>query len=401
MSRLPLYLVAVLLYVCLPQIAGTQQPSATAYKNDVPYEPVVPAASYEVFVYPAEIFFGDPIYIAVHKKNISEEVLPYNIEYYWIYLHLSLQSDQIPGTYPLLHEDEFDGNINRFNDRTIHHFQPGESKLIFVFYRELPALEDMNLPFWEEAKKILKTGENVVAYVAVRNATCPITIKPRPGAEMELLQRWLKETPESLLPIPYDRATADYANLHSQWYMEDQGLLDDKYGAFALTPMPDFVSKERHLKILRNSRRYFPSNEQFIKVQNQDYFPYFFVRHGNRKPGDPACPETWRGWKELEESLAPSTMRDEIRLARIIIQYCDTKDNAVLNELKEWFDKMNEIQRMVMADLLQDRTMMDFNGTLFRNGRSVSKYAESLKMPFRDIYETIREYDKVPGPRNR
>ena len=47
-------------------------------------------------------------------------------------------------------------------------------------------------------------------------------------------------------------------------------------------------------------------------------------------------------------------MRDKIRLTRISIQYCDTKDDDVLNELKEWFGGMDEVQRTVMAKSIRD-----------------------------------------------
>ena len=72
------------------------------------------------------------------------------------------------------------------------------------------------------------------------------------------------------------------------------------------------------------------------------------MRANNRYPGYPNAPETWQGWKELEDSLSPSTMRDEIRMARILIQYFDTEDDAVLEELKEWFANMNEVQRSIL-----------------------------------------------------
>ncbi|MDO4559216.1 MAG: hypothetical protein Q4C47_09635 [Planctomycetia bacterium] len=50
--------------------------------------------------------------------------------------------------------------------------------------------------------------------------------------------------------------------------------------------------------------------------------PQFSLRPSdNRYPGVPDGPQTWEGWKEPGESLAKSTMRDEIRLTRAIAQY--------------------------------------------------------------------------------
>ena len=73
-------------------------------------------------------------------------------------------------------------------------------------------------------------------------------------------------------------------------------------------------------------------------------------------------------------------MRDEIRLIRICIQYCDTRDEEVLGELKQWFSGMNEVQRTCMAKSVLDRARRTYGN-------------DTLLIPFRDLYKTIREYD--------
>jgi D-mannonate dehydratase len=35
------------------------------------------------------------------------------------------------------------------------------------------------------------------------------------------------------------------------------------------------------------------------------------------------------------------------------LQYCETKDDKILDELKSWLEKMNPIQRAVMTNYLQ------------------------------------------------
>ena len=378
MEKSTLFLTVALLCLCFLRIAEAQQSPVAIQKH-----------GFEIFVYPAEVYFGDPIYIAIHLKNISEETLHRNINFDRLNFSVSLHSDNISTTYYLLPEDKFSSAIGHDGPSARRSFQPGESVLVFVCYGEVPALEDMETTFWKEAKTLWEEGKNVVAHLMISDfSSNAITIKPRPGVEMELLQRWRKETPESLLPIPFDQAVAE----GNYWFHYLEENLYDRYGAFPLTPKAGFVSTERTLKINRNDRWFFPSNDRFIKVQNQDYFPYFFLQRGNRKPGDPICPETWQSWKELEESLSPSTMRDEIRMTRIIIQYCDTKEETVLKELKEWFGKMNEIQRMVMAESFRHRTENVFIQRNYVNN------AEDLVRPFRDIYRAIREYDLAPIP---
>jgi len=374
-------LMTITVFLCLAGVVETQQS---------PEAGPTPEPGYEVVVYPEEVYFGDPVYIGIRLNNISEKVVGYDTQCYdrdafW----LSLLSENIPVPYHLLRE-----YLNAFfcfwhNPPPLHLFQPDESVLVFVAYQELPALEDIDFPFWEEAKKRLEVGESIVAYVGMeephnsrapwpepnyRYISKPFIIKPRPGSEMELVKNWLEGTPERLRPAPFDQLVKE-GN-----YFEVYGTTDE-FEAVTLTPKPGFVSKERYLKINRNLGFYFASNEHFIHVQGKEYFPYYFLRHGNRKPGDPVCPTTWQGWKELEESLSPSTMRDEIRLTRIIIQYCDTQDKKVLTELKEWFADMNELQRWSMANSILDKTKWGYDGN------------DTLKTSFRDLYIAVREYD--------
>ena len=345
---------------------------------------------YEVIVYPEEIYFGDPVYIFVRLKNISAEVVARRLYRepeeesgpFW----LSLFSNNISVPYHLLWEHVCPSRSSSRLVFPFYNLQPGESMLISDAYRELPALEDMNFLFWEEAKKRLSVGETIIAYVGVEKSyrssvqqgpkyeyvSGSILVKPRPGDEMELLERWLEGTPERLRPVPFDQIVVE-GN-----YFDAVFDLTDEFDAIPLTPKPGFVSKTRYLKVNRNDCFNFASNEHFIKVQGKDYFPYIFLRHGNRKPGDPVCPETWQGWKELEESLTPSTMRDEIRLTRMLIQYCDMNDKNVLDELKEWFANMNELQRMSMAKSFDQRGHKD------------------LESSFNEFYQVIREYDTIP-----
>jgi len=374
----------VVFFLCLACVATAQPPTA---KPDFVYEAVV---------YPAEVYFGDPVYIFIYLKNTSEEPVASYTEYGRNSFWLSLQSDSVSVPYHLLHEYIVPLGNPRVDIPPPHIFQPGESMLVFMAYQELPTLEDMNHPFWEEAKKRLNTNKNIIAHVTAekpRYDTTPtmepnttftsgtITISPRLGNEMELVKHWLEGTPEKLRPVPFDQMVAE----GNYWYAGEN--LKDKFDAIPLISKPDFMSKERDLKINRNDRFHMASNERFIKVQNQDYFPYFFVRHGNRKPGDPVCPETWQGWKELEEVLSPSTMRDEIRLTRMLIQYCDTEDDAVLKELEEWFTDMNNIQRTFMAKNIFD---LAWGAWEARN--------TNLLDPYSKIYATINEYDVVAKP---
>ena len=380
MKRLLLSMIAILL--CLLGIVEAQQERSTPSKN-----------WYEIIVYPEDIYFGDPVYVGVRIKNISDKPIDWIINGWWGKMFwITLRSYNISAPYYLLVEDDWWAD-RHLAHLFIHNFQPGESMFVFTAYQELPSLEDMDLPFWKEAKERLKTGESIAAHITLEYARVasygkegvnknwpdtvfmsnPIRIKPRPDVEMKILKRWLEKTPEKLLPVPLDR-------MGKERILDESINLRDTDDTYSLPHDPDFVSQERILKISRSPAAVrLSSKEHFIKIKNKDYLPNGFLRIGNRKPGDPVCPTTWQGWKELEESLLPSTMRDEIRLTRLLIQYCDTEDKAVLKELKNWFHDMNHIQRTSMAEHILERWA-----------------AQDLESSFRNFYSTIHEYNETP-----
>jgi hypothetical protein len=279
---------------------------------------------WDITVYPKEIYFGDPIYMGFHLKNRSNGVATdwvingHSRMDFWLTLH----SENISVPYYLLYENDMtwnpDHSGHRQFDFVLHTFQPDDSMLVAVAYQELPALEDISHPFWEEAKKRLYAGENIVARVIgerplrttlgrnimeqpepfIRFVSEPIVIKPRPGSEMELLEQWLEGTPEKLLPIPLDQLKVESGV--SYYYTWEH--VKDQFDWVPFTPKPDFVSQTHDYKVLRNARHYFASNERFIKVRDKEYFPYLFCGTATasratrfaRKPG-----MTGKNWKKV------------------------------------------------------------------------------------------------------
>jgi hypothetical protein len=133
-----------------------------------------------------------------------------------------------------------------------------------------------------------------------------IKILPREKNEMKLLKDWYRNT----------------------GHMFPELNLDDGY------------NKNKSKKWLRKKSYKYHSNE----------INRMFVRLRNLYPCYPNVPDDWQGWKAIEESFKPSTLRDEIRWTRICIQYCATEDEKVLEELKSWLKEMNPIQRAVMVN---------------------------------------------------
>ena len=100
-----------------------------------------------------------------------------------------------------------------------------------------------------------------------------------------------------------------------------------------------------------------PDNkESHIKVGDKDFSPWRLIRVGNRKPSDPNNPTTLEGWQKLEAQLSPSTMRDEIRLTRLQLEYysADSEERSEYwkNELVNWLSTLPESQRTAYVGMI-------------------------------------------------
>ena len=157
-----------------------------------------------------------------------------------------------------------------------------------------------------------------------------ILIKPRPANEMALLNKWYKNTPEKLFPrVDGNRKVPN---------LEDYDLKS--------------------------------SGKSDIKIGWNKYDPWLFIRLGNRKPSDPNNPTTLDGWRKLEASLIPSTMRDEIRLTRLQLEYYSSQKGEASEkakaELIDWLKSLPEVQRTIMTTFLVSK-MNDFYRTSLRD----------------------------------
>ena len=310
-----------------------------------------------------ELCIGDTLYISLHAHNPHEkslflgDVSPLSID------RCSLRFNLVEPGFPLLYQ-VFGGfsDLNAVPPHImgINEIKPNENRDIGFHAFQIPPLEDLHDPNWKEfVKDIPPEGKKLTLEVTInavvakdrfggiaefegnRVMTREFLIKPRPSGETTLIEKWFQEMPEMFYPRVSKRPPIKICG----W-----GFMEDK--AF-----DEQTPEEERKKLIMA-----------------------FHQTGNRYPTYPNAPITWQGWKELEESLTPSTMRDEIRLTRILIQYCNTKDIKVLDELKEWFADMNEVQRVCMAKSIWDRVK-----------GSIDKPV--LYESFCELYKTIREYD--------
>ena len=332
--------------------------------------PGFPYPDFVLEYYPKTVMPGDTLYMKIVANNHYTESI-------YIREHFNLHDGSIR-TYLRDTENQTQSLLFNGLPMSLHSppkfvgIKPKTSRIIRAMSINVPPLEDLNEPFWEKHLKHLpELGKNETFSLCVAfrphcitsqayerskfqspfdfqfTFETPLEMKLRPEKEMVLIRNWLENTPKELLPIKTgnDNPTKKVPPMTSQ-------------GPF------------------------FPKIEN-IFVKGEKVTQSQFMWSDNRYPAYLNAPETWQEWKELEDSLTPSTMRDEIRLTRILIQYCDTEDANVLKELKDWFTDMNEVQRTAMARSLRDRAV-DCYGN------------DKLLPPFREVYKTIREYDMVP-----
>jgi NADH:ubiquinone oxidoreductase subunit len=317
--------------------------------------PKIPQPEFSLQCYPETVMPGDTLYVMVIAKNPLDESIYINVVHY---------ANEIQANFKDSENQTYTGSGKKLispsdppppNVEYSLEFAEIKSKDSLIFYTaaiNVPSLEDLKEPFWEKNMKKLEAGNEKFtlgitfkAYWDKNNSNnpvnialeTPIVLKSRPEKEMALIQKWYKSL--------------------------DDFLKSNEFQNFGI----------------------FRDDRNNISVKKEKFRHWLFVRIVNFYPDISSIPATWQGWKDLEDSLTPSTMKDEIRLARIVIQFCDTEDAAVLKELKEWFDGMHDVQRTVLATSL-----------LHKASAGYDKANRALLSPYRAIYKTISEYDKVP-----
>ena len=98
----------------------------------------------------------------------------------------------------------------------------------------------------------------------------------------------------------------------------------------------------------------------------------------------------WQNLKAREQSFSEGTYRDELRLGRIILQYVDTNDSAVLEELYDWFSELPEVQRTSYSRLLRARVLSRL---------TVENFTDNLSQAHKRmiaLYKHIQEFDVLP-----
>ncbi len=92
--------------------------------------------------------------------------------------------------------------------------------------------------------------------------------------------------------------------------------------------------------------------EQFLTIDPKSDYPVKWVRWSKSStpfyvgyPGSVYAEKTWQQWKELKDSLESSTLRDNVRKVRFVMQYKATHDAQVLAEFRTWLTNLPPLQR--------------------------------------------------------
>ena len=296
--------------------------------GDAPY-PI----RHSVEIYPKEIYYGDTIYVVSADENVSSETIKSIKDDSRKHIAIDLCR---PISYPKSTEEydwlpEYQTTARKKLRTFYRDLAPGEKWLQNRFFIEFPPLEDKEKPFWKELEKSIPptgvriplritTGFDYIQHKGERITVITdveILVKPRPASEMALLDKWYNNTPEKTFPKVVGNR------------------------------------KDPHECSLRANKK------SWIKIGWHSYDPWLFVRLGNRKPCDPNNPTTLNGWRKLEASLTPSTMRDEVRLVRLQLEYyCaepGVKSDLAKQELDQWLKSLPTPQQAVYMSFLKDK----------------------------------------------
>ena len=296
----------------------------------------VGAQKHTFLVWPTEISFGDPVYIVSFEENASDETIRCTDV-----KSASLPHDPFPGA-KIATSEGIPGEFHwqKFREPwdllgcalrclTVVKLQPGAKLRQAQARFEFPPLQFLDDPFWlalEDATppeglacrlQLNVEFGNADYALKTRAITQEIIVKPRPREERDLLADWFKKTREIKDRLrPEDpNAVLLLSDYPSEIYLAARGADDIRFG-------------------------------------DESFNPWIFIPYGYRKPSIPNCPTTVEGWRELEASLAPSTMRDEIRLVRLQLEYYAADDGEATEQAREelltWLDGRPAPQRATM-----------------------------------------------------
>ena len=288
-------------------------------------DPDAPEVARTLTVYPTEVYVGDVVYLTVAEENRSSETISARSLGFPEPCGSTgtISSAGFSTTYKAIPEDPTDLYCERVVET--RPLAPGERRIVSRRFCEVPPLEDWNTPFFKELREKLRDAPDGVpcrwtpGYFATPDGetlSIPLVVKARPDAETRRLESWLDATPQELFPV-----------------------VDGRRKRLRSEELP-------------------PKPRGGVRVAGRSFDPRAFVRFSFRKPNRPNAPRDLDGWKRIEAEFSPSTLRDEITLTRLQLEYYDAPEgeasDAALQVLVDWLQSRPEPQRDVMSATLNE-----------------------------------------------
>jgi hypothetical protein len=341
----------------------------------------------ELELHSNEIYFGDTLYIAVYAKNVSGKQLdkfpafamhkghlgqPARFYYpeFFNNFQINLSHANLNSVFKFYlvyfskHSYRGSKEVEKENkDTTINYItlNPDERVRIGLILFPLPSLADINDPFWisafkeppEANDKFILTirgtikKDNITYFDDMVN--CRLKINPRSKKSMELISDWYKNSPSI-------------------------------YDVSPEFPSIKFWSKDRsdHYRAVR-----IPIYWENGKIWEVDpdvsiRYTYTLYPHGS------LCPNTWEGWKKLEDTFENGTLRNEICYTRLRIQYYVTNDKKVLEEFKKWLAEITHLEREFIIKCAYQRMLSSAGPGFEKWIADRSKEIYEIMKPFED-----------------
>jgi hypothetical protein len=415
------YLVVVMTFTVLGSDPHVTKPDKISMSSFEPIQSGLDKSTHlsvKSFVYPSEFHFGDTLYLQITRENKTDvpiEISDYDAPVsdngrFMEGIKFALSFGDSSKEWNNFVPDEADDPY-RFKDIFIDQLsiKPG-NKLDSIYSLELPIV--MNKQFWQNIQdkdkcqdstctlkikipvryfaKKLREDIDAQNYITLQHS---LLVKPRQMNERELLSDWYKKSVKS----PKLTVFSKIDGLTVMSTRQTELLLTlvhtkDVNGKFTDLANHHVYNIKNNYESITDTLRY---DGDYLVVKGRKYPPWFFTRIGSRTPPMYDCPSTIKGWKELEESINASTLRDEVRFTRMLIEYFDATDKQQVekcDELINWLKSLPEPQRMHLAS----RTDINHMGTLrgiplfCGSGGSYGNFPDDFVTPLLKLAEELQ-----------
>ena len=320
-----------------------------------------------------EIPLGDAVYCRFVERNVAEDgtavmLMDYNAPFFaeemgqsanFLYRtveEIALETPKIDGKYIFAPELESGySDIMGFPPQIA--LAPGEEYEYGTAAVEFPPLEDWNEPFWRGVRELLATEGRVELRMRI-----PFTRRIGLGGEATsfgeppcLETDWTDTKGVFEKKIVLTRRPEAETKRFDEWFASTPvGLWPEREktrGEATFKLPPKFTRARNVCGQEAGGRKIRASGRSDVELGGfaEKFDVWNFVRFGNRKPSDPNNPTTLDGWRKLEAEFSPSTVRDEITLTRLLLEYYSAEmyeaDEAEFSRLLAWLDSLDATQR--------------------------------------------------------